>query len=184
MKMLYWLLLPLILLACESTASVEESERTESQQARFARAQPTPTFDWSLERHLLIQLYQVRNRAVATYSYVVSPMTGRVTWRCNSLGFPFSATTQLTNPQQVLYRTGGPSVVAQAEPNGVFAPSTTEGTWVICTGPSGAEPVYIEENVRTFTRPMVERDGELVPLDERAGSVRMSTSQGGAVNFR
>ena len=77
-----------------------------------------------------------------------------------------------------------PLTLPQAEPNGVFAPPDTEGTWVICVGPQGPEPVYVEENVRTFTRPMVERDGELVPQDGAQSTVRMNAARGGQVEFR
>lgn len=173
----------LTLCACADSAALRESSEVNSQQARYATSQPVPRFDWSLERHLLIQLYQVRNRAVATYTYVVNPMTGRISWRCNSLGFPFAATTQLTNPEQVVSTASGRLTLPQAEPNGVFAPPDTEGTWVICTGPQGPEPVYVEENVRTFTRPMIERDGELVPQPDATSSVRMSAERGSGVTF-
>ena len=112
-------------------------------------------------------------------------MTRRISWRCNSLGFPFAATTQLTNPEQITVSRGGtPLPLPQAEPNGVFAPPDTEGTWVICAGPQGPEPVYIEENVRTYTRPMIERDGELVPQPGGTSTVTMSAARGGQVVFQ
>jgi hypothetical protein len=39
-------------------------------------------FDWSLERHLLTELYKVRNNAVATYSYVRNQYTGKILSCC------------------------------------------------------------------------------------------------------
>ena len=37
----------------------------------------------------------------------------------------------------------------QAEPNGLFMPSTAEGTWVICAGEKAGDirPIYVEPRV-------------------------------------
>lgn len=123
---------------CDADSS--EHSAVDSQQSIYVSNQPIPTFQWSLERHLLVQLYQARNQSVATYSYVVNQYTGRIQWRCTSLGFPIPATTQLTNPMRVAYQN---AVIPQPEPNGVYAPRqprergccarATTATWSPCT---------------------------------------------------
>ena len=41
------------------------------------------------------------------------------------------------------------ATVAQADPNGLFAPASADGTWVMCLDPKTKEvkPVYIEPRV-------------------------------------
>ena len=38
----------------------------------------------------------------------------------------------------------------QADPNGLFSPESAEGTWVLCSDPSGngeTRPVYVEPRI-------------------------------------
>ena len=175
-------LLASMFVAGRCDADAVEHETVDNQQSTYVRNQPLPTFPWSLERHLLIQLYQARNQSVTTYSYVINQFNGTIMWSCTSLGFPIPATTQLTNPQRVVYQS---AVIPQPEPNGVFAPPDTEGTWVLCASEGGnLEPVYIEEHVRTFTRPMEERNGRLVPVEGQRSTVIINPAHGGTVTIR
>lgn len=153
-----------------SSAATHEQDTQNRQMEQFMRNQPVPSFDWSLERHMLIQLYAARQRATNTFSVVQSDYTGKILWQCNSIGFPLPYSTQLTNPQQVVGRTfstGGNGVAAvaigQQEPNGLFPPPTADGTWVPCVDEKGKiTPVYEEKHVTVFLRPVTEQNGQLV----------------------
>lgn len=129
------------------------------QQSQYQIAQPLPAFDWSLERDLLIQLYQVRNSEVTTHSVWRSDY-GLVEGDCPSMGYGLPYDTSLTNPEQAqridLYGTQDVAVtVGQAEPNGVFASTNTSATWVFCLGASGVlEPVYVESKVTVYPGPV------------------------------
>jgi hypothetical protein len=161
------LVLPLLVLCmgasdagCNESDSHESSD-VEKQQLVYVKTQPPPWFDWSFERHLMIELYKARNQAVHTYSYVVSQYTGKILASCPSLGFPIPATTQLTNPNKWVAQG---ATLPQAEPNGMYSPPMTHATWVMCLGPDGkVEPAYWESDVMTFSRPMKEVNGTLVP---------------------
>lgn len=151
------------------TAQATEQATQNRQMEQFLRNQPVPSFDFSLERHILIQLYAARQRATNTFSVVQSPLTGKVMWSCASIGFPLPYATQLTNPNQVQWRGGTHEyagvTLPQAEPNGLFSPASAEGTWVPCVDEQGnITPVYEEKKVTVFLRPMEERDGRLVPV--------------------
>ena len=126
------------------------------QQAQYGAAQPVPAFDWSLERHLVIQLYQMRNQRAATHSVWRSDR-GMVEGDCPSMGFGIPYDTSLTNPLQIAY-TGhqvGTAVTEQAEPNGLFASKNTSATWVMCVGDGGViEPVYVETKVTVYPYPV------------------------------
>jgi hypothetical protein len=170
----------LLLAASSATSSScdsdhHEREDVERQQMLYVQNQPPPFFNWSLERHLMIQLYKARNERVPTYSYVVAPLTGKVVTSCPSLGYPIPATTQLTNP---LKPSGNGYALPQAEPNGLYTPPATHGTWVMCLGPEGkVEPSYWELDVLTFPRPMKEVDGRLVPLEGGVSSLSIDVKR-------
>ena len=60
-----FLSVPLAVSACKSHKDDSESRdaaRVQEQQSQYEKGQPIPAFDWSLERHLVIELYKVRNR--------------------------------------------------------------------------------------------------------------------------
>lgn len=147
------------LAACKTDASGSNHADTaavERQQAQYQKGQPIPAFDWSLERDLLIQLYQIRNSEIATHSVWRSDF-GTVEGDCPSMGYGLPYDTSLTNPWVGLeVSTFGqgtnPAVsVGQPEPNGVFASTNTSATWVFCVGASGAlEPMYVESKVTVY----------------------------------
>lgn len=148
--------LPLLCI-CVSTisqaATQEQIDRAavERQQKQYAAHQPVPGFDWSLERHLVIQLYNIRNMKAATHSVWRSEY-GSVEGDCPSMGFGIPYDTSLTNP---LMATGSRSYaltsIEQAEPNGIFASKNTNATWVMCVNDIGViEPVYVETKVAVY----------------------------------
>ena len=152
--------LSILLAGCNYTPSQEQkdSKAVEAQQAQYAKAQPIPAYDYSLERELVIKLYNLRNQKVSTHSVWRSDY-GMIEGDCTSMGFGIPYDTSLTNPTQLSYkRIELPSghisingVVGQAEPNGVFASKNTSATWVMCVDKSGAiEPHYIEDKVTVY----------------------------------
>ena len=159
------------------TAASQEQAQQNTQMNQFLRNQPVPSFDWSLERHMLIQLYAARQKATNTFSVVQSEFTGKVLWSCPSIGFPLPYATQLTNPLQIVFghhpsEHDASGVVAQQEPNGLFTPSHSDATWVPCVDEKGKiTPVYEEKHVTVFLRPMEERDGKLVPASGAGASL-------------
>lgn len=158
------LLSTLSLAACNDSAAPNSNTRdtiaVERQQSQYQIAQPIPAYDYSLERDLLIQLYNARNDELTTHSVWRSDL-GTVEGDCASMGYGLPYDTSLTNPyvgKEV--RTNGqganPAVaIGQPEPNGVFASTNTSATWVFCIGASGAlEPVYVEAKVTVYPGPV------------------------------
>lgn len=148
----------------EPTAEKDMAEQVNRQQAHYARVQPIPWFDYSLERYLMIQLYVARNNAVATWSYVWNDFLGIATFSCPSIGYPIPGGSELDNPLQVVEHTHyWATTIGQAEPNGLFPPGTSAGTYIMCLNPDGTVgPVYMEPNVQTYPYPMEEKDHRLV----------------------
>jgi len=144
----------------EDTAATKESRKVNQQDEQFAKGQPIPFFDWSLERDLIIQLYNIRNSKVATHAVWRSDY-GMVEGDCPSMGFGIPYDTSLTNPvkttdeDQTGHRNASLATIEQAEPNGVYASKNTSATWVMCVGDAGIiEPVYIESKVTIYPGPV------------------------------
>ncbi len=158
----------------------KENSQVENQQNQYVQNQPPPFFDWSLERHIAIKLYEARNKAVNTYSYVRNQYTGKITSWCPSMGFPIAANTQLTNPHMVPKDDSlqGGHVIDQPEPNGLFSSPSTRGTFVMCLGKDGMLiPRYHEADVEVYVTPMVEKDGELVPVEGAVPSITIDPTR-------
>lgn len=179
-KLFYVLALVPLVTGCERETAANEEERNSvnAQQEVFLRNQPTPRFDWSLERSLMIQLYQARNTRTMTYTYVLNSYNGSILMSCPSLGFPIPATTQLTNPQTIAHGYQSITTIDQAEPNGMYAPPSTHGTWVMCLADDGnVEPRYVENDVLTSVRPLRMVDGQLVPVENQTPSLTLRTTR-------
>ena len=144
------LLLPvmgLFLAGCTSSSYTTEAQNVEAQQRVFVDNQPAPVFDWSLERHLLTQLYKARNEAVNTHT-IVRDMSGKSFFECESIGFPIPSNTQLTNPEKSGGNSYGYYTLPQPEPNGLYTSPSTSGTFVFCINEDGTvSPSYFEANV-------------------------------------
>lgn len=123
----------------------------ETQQATYSRSQPVPTFDYSLERAVVIELYNARNTRVATHT-VWRAASGVVEGDCPSIGYPIPYDTSMTNPlTSDSMRT---ATVEQAEPNGLFASHNSVATWVRCVVNGAEAPIYIESIVTTYPYPL------------------------------
>ncbi len=135
-----------------------DQEAVERQQKQYAKAQPVPAYDFSLERDLVIQLYNLRNNRVSTHSVWRSDR-GMIEGDCPSMGFGIPYDTSLTNPWRPVWQSGQHGragvTIGQAEPNGIFASTNTAATWVMCIGAAGSiEPHYIETKVTVYPGPV------------------------------
>lgn len=140
----------------ESSQEDKDKKSVQKQQSQYAKRQPVPAFDWSLERHLVSELYKIRNKKVATHAVWRSDY-GTVEGDCPCLGYGLPYDISLTNPLQADWYSnqGGGVAIEQAEPNGIFASKNTAATWVMCVGQSGQiEPVYVESKVTIYPGPV------------------------------
>jgi hypothetical protein len=146
--------------SCDDTQATKEMKKVNKQQAQYAKGQPVPAFNWSLERDLIIQLYAIRNNRVSTHSVWRSDY-GWVEGDCPSIGFGIPYDTSLTNPLMATDEDpegtdkSALTTIEQPEPNGIFASKNTAATWVMCVGIAGIiEPVYVETKVTAYPGPV------------------------------
>jgi len=124
------------------------------QQGQFNVAQPLPVYDFSIERDLVIQLYNIRNLKVVTHSVWRGDLS-IVEGDCPSLGFSIPYDTSLTNPLVAYSSVRGMTSIEQAEPNGIFASKNTSATWVMCVNDNGGiDPIYVEAKVSVYPYPV------------------------------
>jgi len=137
------------LVACEYTPSSDEAQQSQQERILQEGTAQTgmPAIKNFRERKLMKQIIEMRDQdGLVTYTYTVPETTGRPVFLCNSIGYGLPAATQYTNPEKYDYGVALP----QADPNGLFSPSSAEGTWVMCTDPSGngkTRPVYVEPRI-------------------------------------
>ena len=97
------------------------------------------------ERKLLKMILELRDQSkFITYVYT-EDMNGGLHFRGKAIGYPLPYSTQYSNPSKWI---GNGVTLPQADPNGLFAPSSAEGTWVMLIDPKGEpRPVYFEPRV-------------------------------------
>lgn len=154
-----------LLAACseENVADKREREQTVRLTEQASTQVGMPAIMRFTEKRNLKMLYELRdNPKLATIAYLVD-FNGKLHKICNSLGYGIPYATQFTNPQRDTYYGSGGSTgtsvhfaTPQPEPNGLFMPSSADGTWVMCLDPSGKEvqPVYVEPKVLVSPFPL------------------------------
>ena len=105
------------------------------------------------EKKIMKELYELRDRSIQTYTYVKN-VDGTLIEVCPSIGFGLPYATQYSSPEQHIERSRGGSwygyEAPQAEPNGLYMPSSAEATWIICST-EGISAIYVEERVLVST---------------------------------
>lgn len=137
-----------------------DSQNVLKQQAQYSKVQPIPFYNWSIERDMLIQLYNIRNLKAATH-IVWRGDTSVVEGDCPAIGYGIPYDTSLTNPYMATDEDyegrdkAALTSISQPEPNGVFASTNTAATWVMCVGDGGViEPIYTESKVTGYPYPV------------------------------
>ncbi len=136
---------------CRNEAAREQARETEELSMESNRQVGMPGIVNFTEKRLLRLLYEIRDQEIATYTYIVD-WQGRLFHVCDSIGFgmPFSA--QYTTPER-FYSAG--VTIPQPEPNGLFPPTSTSATWVICASAVGEfRPIYVEPSIIVSVFPL------------------------------
>lgn len=140
------LLMIIGVVACNGTGTkVPAGQKLENQQqsadtASIVNNQPIPHFNYSQYRQNLIEIETAQANGVQTTSFFMNQGVPDPIGDCPSIGTPIPNTASLSNPQQIVnaYDQGVSSaVVSQMDPNGVYTPASSAGTYVICVGADG-----------------------------------------------
>ena len=130
-------------------------QATENQQQRqdtnsLVNNQPIPHFNYSQIRQTLIDAETIAANGTQSTSFFFQMGNQDPVFSCPSLGMPVANTAQLSNPQQIA-GSNGSAAISQMDPYGVYAPSASTGTYVICVNGSGTKYLeYWEGDVMTI----------------------------------
>ena len=157
MKYLIAILFALSLPGCDGRKTSDDKQQQQQEKLLEEGTAQTgmPAIQNFRERKIVKELLELRDQnGLVTYTYVFSPMLGKFVFIGDSVGYGIPAATQFTNPQKIAdHYQGGYAILPQADPNGLFSPSSAEGTWVMMLNPVTkiVEPQYIEERTSVFT---------------------------------
>ena len=156
----HWLALALaviLIVGCEEPTRQQTADEKDRQQqehlVKEAQAQTgLPNIKNFREKKLAKEILELRDQTgLVTYTYSFSEMTGKYTYISESVGYALPYATQYTNPQKIEYYYSGDGhhgcyALPQCDPNGLFSPSSTEGTWVMLKDPNSSDvkPFYSE----------------------------------------
>lgn len=148
------LALGLALAACDPPP-VSADRQQQAQQEQISKesnmAVGMPAIVNFTEKKLLKQIIELRdNPKLSTFTFYTD-LQGNLHLLCKSVGYGIPYAAQFTNPQRVESRTTVHEsvVLPQADPNGLFTPTSAEGTWILCIDKKNndVKPVYVEPRV-------------------------------------
>jgi hypothetical protein len=149
-----WTVAVLMLAPSDQTCESSTDDKVAAQQAQTleqAHAQVgMPSFNNFEEKRMAKDIYELRDKAIATHTYIVNEMGGCLVYLGPSVGYGLPYATQYSAPTHI--DCGGSHAciqVPQAEPNGLFMPAAADGTWILMKDPVGDKtlPVYVEPRV-------------------------------------
>jgi hypothetical protein len=128
----------------EQSADERQQFAQERIMQRATDAVGMPEMENFEERRAMRQVLEARDRPTPTIVYLVSGNS--LSKLCDALGYGIQAGTQFTNSAQP---TASGLIMPQAEPNALFSPPTSEGTWVRCLEPTSkqARVVYVQSRI-------------------------------------
>ena len=147
-----------MLAGCQEDSSSDAKQRI-AQEALASQGNATvgmPAIVNFQEKRILKDIIEMRDKAIVTITYTQDLNAG-LHKLCDSVGFGISSATQYTNPSRLYHPTASAiTTLPQADPNGLFSPSSAEGTWVMCKDPASGKvaPVYTEPRIIVSTFPL------------------------------
>lgn len=141
------------------TADATVQEQQERSQKKLVRQVGMPNITRFTEARRLRFLYELRDKPDLTCWIYARDMNGKMHLIGVSLGFPIPAGTQFSSPQKIVNQAGSlQATLPQAEPNGVFPPSTAEATWVIILTRNGPKAYYGETRLEALPERLLNAD--------------------------
>lgn len=141
----------------QSSGQQQENRQQQQDTTSLEASQPIPHFNYSQIRQTSIDAETIAADGTQTTSLFFQMGDQDPVFSCPSIGMPVPNTAELSNPSQAEWNTAGSSGVASAvlgqmDPDGIYAPSSSSGTYVICVNSSGAKYLeYWEGDVMTVT---------------------------------
>lgn len=147
-----------MLVSCGSGgAALEESRQMNDTMATLQQLQPAPYgHTRSDAREALIQIEEAMIDSSRDMYHYVQAMDGHPVFHCTGKGLGIPDTAELSNPEQLINPYSTQYVtMPQADPYGYYAPSTSQGTYILCNNTDGTQYLQRwEANVVTSSVPL------------------------------
>ncbi len=141
--------------SCDTTTPNTDNKVQAAQEQLITEANAQagmPNIHNFTEKKMVKMLYELRdNPNLVNYAYLWSEVQGKWVYlgKCVGYGIPYS--TQYSNPEKVVQDYSQSfGAIPQSEPNGLFMPSSSAGTWLMLVNPANPndiKPVYVEPNL-------------------------------------
>jgi hypothetical protein len=148
-------------LALVGCSDVPKGQKLENKQQKAATEQlvanqSIPVAGYSQMRQTLIEIEKAQIAGTATTTFFFNQGVVDPVKMCSSIGTPIPNTASLSNPTQIIKRYDSAVAVDQMDPNGVYIPESSTGTYVLCVNDNGKPYVsYWEGFVQTEYAPAV-----------------------------
>jgi hypothetical protein len=151
------------LTSCDRTQSAEQKQSiaTEKLLAEVNNKIGMPNIKNFQQKKLMRLIQEQCDREdLVCYAYLQSALSGKLVFvgKCIGFGVPFSA--QFTNPETLKkFNVAGGwhrEVMPQADPNGLYMPTSSSATWLMMIDPKSKEPrpVYFEPTITVSPFPL------------------------------
>jgi hypothetical protein len=163
MKKYLLLLCCLLLSACDLDENLSSDQKMKKEQEKLSNQANSelglPRIKNFQEKRTLKQIIELRDTAISTTTYLLN-MSGKYVKICDSIGYGIPNSTQYTNPMKEIGGYQSITAIPQADPNGLFSPSSSDGTWVMCIDPKDkqAKAVLIEPRIIVSPFPLNEKE--------------------------
>jgi hypothetical protein len=143
------------------TSDQTQQERQEQVLQVGVQAVGTPAITNFFEMKQLKHIYELRDQdGYVTYTYLENlvptvikgktALGGKLTFMGDSIGYGIPYATQFTSPSKIEWYRSSYLIMPQADPNGLYPPSSAAGTWILMLDPvcgKDLKPIYSEPNV-------------------------------------
>lgn len=143
-----------VLTACVDDYSNDDKQAAQTQQItkRGSNAVGMPNVTNFFEKKMLKRVIEDNdNPNLITYVYVQSQYTGKFEYIGEAIGHGIPYSTSYTNTEYAPYNGSSSYTLPQPDPNGIYKPDNTKGTWVMLIDPKSkeAKPTLMEPDVVT-----------------------------------
>ena len=139
----------LLLVGCEYEQSAEQKQEkaTDDILTEINNEVGMPNLVNFQQKKLMKMIYELCDKEnLICYAYIKSDYQGKLMFIGKCIGFGIPVSAQYTNPMKHIY---GDVLLPQADPNGLYMPTSSLATWLMMIDPKTKEarPVYIEPEI-------------------------------------
>ena len=119
-----------------------------------------PAIKYFRELRMMNRILEERDQTIPTWTYLWSDYNRCFTFIESSVAYPIPYSTERTSPQKVVRWGEHRLAMPQADPNGLYPPSSAEGTFVEMNNPTKVNTtglVYSEPRISTFPYELPDR---------------------------